>query len=274
MPREPHTRDWPVDALKAAGSPLVRLLVDGEARWGAVDGDEVLLCDAGASAPHPVGDGAERVDRAGAVFLPPTRPSKIVCVGLNYADHCAEMGESPEQVEITLFLKPPSALVGHGEAVVFPTESSRVDHEAELAAVIGARLSHATPEECEAGVLGWTCANDVTARDIQKGEKQWARGKGFDTFCPLGPWVVPGLDVSSLAVSCTVDGQVRQSGRTCEMIHRPYELVSFISRSMTLEPGDVVLTGTPSGIGPLQPGQTVEVSIEGIGTLANPVVSG
>lgn len=273
MSREPLTPDWPVQELKAAGSPIVRVLHDGQARWGAVDGDDVLLCDAGALAPHPVSPAAERIDRETALLLAPSKPTKVICVGLNYADHCDEMGMTVTRDELTIFLKPPSAVIGAGEQIVYPAESHRVDHEAELAAVIGARLSHATPEQAEAGVLGWTCANDVTARDIQKSEKQWARGKGFDTFCPLGPWIIPGLDVSDLLVACYVDDNVRQTGRTDQMIHKPYELVAFISHTMVLEPGDVILTGTPSGISPIVPGQTVEIRIEHIGSLINTVVS-
>ncbi len=200
------------------------------------------------------------------------RPGKIVCVGRNYREHAAELGHGvpPEPI---LFLKPPSAVVGPGEAIVLPplpTQLARVDHEGELVAIVGRSLRNATPEEAIAAVRGYTCGNDVTARDIQKVEDQWTRAKGFDTFCPLGPEVVA-IDPDDLEITTSVNGEVRQHGRTREMIQPVGDLLAYISRCMTLEPGDAVFTGTPAGVGPLHDGDVVEVAIEGIGALTNPV---
>lgn len=205
------------------------------------------------------------------VILPVVWPTKIVCVGTNYRDHAQEMGKDVPQ-EPLLFLKPPSAIIGNGQSIILPRASSRVDHEAELALVIGQTCRNASPEEVPACVFGYACANDVTARDLQKKDVQFTRAKGFDTFAPLGPWIeteVP--DPAALSVRTLVNGEVRQDGHTSAMIHKPFELVSFISRVMTLLPGDVVLTGTPAGVGPLRPGDEVRVEIETVGLLINPV---
>ncbi len=201
-----------------------------------------------------------------------TRPSKIVCVGRNYAEHAKELGnEIPERP--LLFFKPPSAILAPGEPILLPAASSRVEHEAEIGVVIGRRLRHATPEEAEQGIGGFTCVNDVTARDLQKVDGQWARAKGFDTFCPVGPRTVSGLDWRTLKVIGRVNGQVRQRGATSQMLFSIPQLLSYISGVMTLEPGDLIATGTPSGVGPLADGDVVEVEIPGIGILSNPVRS-
>ncbi len=201
-----------------------------------------------------------------------TRPSKIVCVGRNYAEHAKELGnEIPERP--LLFFKPPSAILAPGEPILLPAASSRVEHEAEIGVVIGRRLRHATPEEAEQGIGGFTCVNDVTARDLQKVDGQWARAKGFDTFCPVGPRTVSGLDWRTLEVIGRVNGQVRQRGATSQMLFSIPQLLSYISGVMTLEPGDLIATGTPSGVGPLADGDVVEVEIPGIGILSNPVRS-
>jgi len=198
------------------------------------------------------------------------KPSKIVCVGKNYFEHAKEMGgEVPP--EPLLFLKPPSAVIGPGDPIVLPRIASRVEHEAEIAVVIGERLRHVSPERAIRGVAGFTCLNDVTSRDWQKRESQWARAKGFDTFCPIGPTVVNGLDWQELEVFGRVNGEVRQHGRASEMAFGIPFVLSHISQVMTLEPGDVVATGTPAGVGPLRPGDLVEVEIPGVGVLANPV---
>jgi 2-keto-4-pentenoate hydratase/2-oxohepta-3-ene-1,7-dioic acid hydratase in catechol pathway len=206
-------------------------------------------------------------------LLPPATPSKIVCIGRNYADHAKEHGaEVP--VEPALFLKPPSSLAAHGSAVVVPPQSERVEHEGELALIVGRRCRGVSRERAWEHVLGITCGNDVTARDLQKSDVQWTRAKGFDTFCPLGPWVRSGMsedEVEDLEISCRVNDVVRQTGRTRQMVYPPAHLISYISSVMTLEPGDVVMTGTPAGVGPLEPGDVVEVEIEGIGVLRNPV---
>jgi len=198
-----------------------------------------------------------------------TRPSKIVCVGRNYAEHARELGnEVPDRP--MLFLKPPSALVGPGDPILLPGASSRVEHEAEIAVVVGRRLRFVSPEEAEAGIGAVACANDVTARDLQKTDNQWARAKGFDSFCPVGP-AVAGLDWRALEVIGRVNGRERQRGRSADMVFPIPVLLSYISGVMTLEPGDLVLTGTPAGTGPLQEGDVVEVEIPGVGILRNPV---
>ncbi len=205
-------------------------------------------------------------------LLAPVLPSKVVCIGKNYADHAAEMGgEAP--ADPVMFLKPSTSVIGPGEPVRLPASSSRVDHEAELAVVIG-RLCRDVPRERALDVvLGWTAANDVTARDQQKADGQWTRGKGHDTFCPIGPWVETDLDARDLAVQCRVDGALRQDGRTSQLLHDVPSLIAWVSAVMTLLPGDVLLTGTPAGVGPLEPGSTVDVVVEGVGTLTNPVVA-
>jgi 2-keto-4-pentenoate hydratase/2-oxohepta-3-ene-1,7-dioic acid hydratase in catechol pathway len=203
-------------------------------------------------------------------LLAPCTPSKIVAVGRNYRAHAAELGNSVP-AEPLLFLKPPSAIVGPGDAIELPPQSARVEHEAELGVVIGRRLRDAGPEEALAAVFGVTCVNDVTARDLQRADVQFTRGKGFDTFCPVGPALVECPDPSDLAVVARVNGVVRQSGRTRDMIFPVATLLAFISGVMTLEPGDLVSTGTPEGVGPLVVGDVVEVEVEGVGALSNPV---
>lgn len=203
----------------------------------------------------------------------PVKPSKIVCVGRNYAAHAKELGNEVPK-EPLLFFKPPSAIVGPGEAVVLPPESERVEHEAELGVVLGRRVRRASREEAGQAILGYTCVCDVTARDLQKKDGQWTRAKGFDTFCPVGPWIETGLDPADLEVRCLVDGVLRQSGRTSQMMFDVPSLVAYVSAAMTLEPGDLVVTGTPEGVGPLAPGNKVVVSIEGIGELGFGVVGG
>ncbi len=243
--------------------------------YGIVDGDpgeELVLVLDGDPLVGNVRPTGEQVRLVDVRLLAPVIPrSKVVCVGKNYADHAAEMGgEAP--TEPLLFLKPNTSVIGPLEAIVLPEQSREVHHEAELAVVIG-RLCKDVPRERVADVvLGYTCANDVTARDLQKADGQWARAKGFDTFCPLGPWIETDLDTSDLAVTATVDGDVRQSGRTSQMIHSVADVVMHASAAMTLLPGDVILTGTPAGVGPIHDGESVSVTIEGIGTLTNRVV--
>jgi 2-keto-4-pentenoate hydratase/2-oxohepta-3-ene-1,7-dioic acid hydratase in catechol pathway len=203
-------------------------------------------------------------------LLAPVAPTKVVCVGRNYRAHAKELGnELP--AEPLLFIKPSTAVVGPGAPIRIPEVSSEVHHEAELAIVIGRTLTRASPQEARAGIFGWTCVNDVTARDIQRAEKHFTRAKGFDTFCPVGPVVETALDPSDLSVTCRVNGEVRQRGFTRDMVFDPFTLVSFISRVMTLLPGDLVSTGTPEGVGPIRAGDVVEVEISGIGVLSNPV---
>jgi 2-keto-4-pentenoate hydratase/2-oxohepta-3-ene-1,7-dioic acid hydratase in catechol pathway len=199
------------------------------------------------------------------------RPSKIVAVGRNYIAHARELGHEVP-TEPLIFLKPTSAIVGDEDDVVYPKASLRVDHEAELAVVIGRRCKDVNEGDAFDYVRGYTCANDVTARDLQETDDQWTRAKGFDTFCPLGPQVVEDLDPSSLRVVARVNGEVRQEGHTSDMLFPVPALVAYISSVMTLEPDDVILTGTPPGVGPVQRGDIMEVEVEGIGVLRNRVV--
>lgn len=210
-------------------------------------------------------------------LLSPILPSKVVCVGRNYAEHAAEHGSEVPK-EPLLFLKPSTSVIGPRDAIRLPIFSKQVEHEAELAVVIGAPgARRADRAAAERAIFGYTCANDVTARDLQRSDGQWTRAKGFDSFCPLGPWITTGLDVSDLEIRCEVGPdpdalEVRQLGRTRDMVFDVPALVSYISHVMTLLPGDVVLTGTPAGVSPLTDGDTVSVRIEGIGELTNPVV--
>lgn len=201
----------------------------------------------------------------------PPPPSKIVAVGRNYAEHAAELGNVVPDKEPILFLKAPSSLVLDGGNIVLPPESQRVDYEGELALVIGRTVKSWPEERWLDALAGVCCANDVTARDLQKKDGQWARAKSFDTFCPVGPEIVAGLDPSDLAIETRVNGAPRQSSRTSKMVFPPKFLVGYVSRMMTLRPGDLILTGTPAGIGPLSPGDLVEVEIEKIGVLSNRV---
>ncbi|ROT32679.1 fumarylacetoacetate hydrolase family protein [Micromonospora sp. HM5-17] len=211
-------------------------------------------------------------------LLSPILPSKVVCVGRNYVEHAAEHGaEVP--TEPLLFLKPSTSVIGTRDAIRLPVQSKRVEHEAELAVVIGPPGARRADREAAArAIFGYTCANDVTARDLQRSDGQWTRAKGFDSFCPLGPWITTGLDAGDLEIRCEVgrrpdEMEVRQLGRTKDMVFDVPTLVSYISHVMTLLPGDVVLTGTPAGVSPITAGDTVTVSIEGIGELSNPVVA-
>ncbi len=201
----------------------------------------------------------------------PPFPSKIVAVGKNYREHAAEFGSTAPEDEPMLFLKAPSSLVfGEGD-IVLPPESQRVDYEGELALVVGRKIKNWPRERWLEALVGVCCANDVTARDLQKKDKQFARSKSFDTFCPVGPAIVAGLDPSDLAIASRVNGSVRQSARTSGMVFSPAFLLAYVSRMMTLFPGDLILTGTPAGVGPLAPGDVVEVEIEGVGILSNRV---
>lgn len=203
-------------------------------------------------------------------LLTPIIPTKIICVARNYEEHARE-----HQVEIPdypmIFLKPISALIGNEDEILIPPQSAQVEHEAELAVVIGKKAKWVDAGEAKNFILGYTIANDVTARDLQYKDGQWTRAKGFDTFCPLGPWIETEVDPSDLMISCRVNGELRQMSSTKEMIFPVTQLISYISSIMTLEPGDVILTGTPAGVDKLEPGDTVEISIEGIGTLKNSV---
>jgi len=198
------------------------------------------------------------------------RPGKIVCVGRNYREHAKEMGNDVP-TEPLIFLKPPSSMIGDGDAVVLPPQSSQVEHEGEIGIVIGRRMRRVSPEEARAGIQGILAANDVTARDLQKKDSQWTRAKGFDTFCPVGPIAAPPADLGSLSIVTRVNGVEKQRAKATEMVFSIPDLLSFTSHIMTLEPGDLVLTGTPSGVGKLSPGDVVEVEVLGLSRVRNPV---
>jgi 2-keto-4-pentenoate hydratase/2-oxohepta-3-ene-1,7-dioic acid hydratase in catechol pathway len=244
--------------------------------FGVLDGDGQVAQIEG----HPFGQisfTGSRYARADIRLLSPILPSKVVCVGKNYAAHVQEMntGDAPEAP--LLFLKPSTSVIGPGDAIRIPPGSTNVHHEAELAVVIGARgARHVRPEQALASVFGYTIGNDVTERDMQKRDGQWTRAKGFDSFCPIGPWIETdlaglGKDPADLELTCTVDGELRQQGRTSQLLFDVPTLISYISEVMTLLPGDVLLTGTPSGVGPIRAGQQVECTIEALGTLSNSV---
>jgi 2-keto-4-pentenoate hydratase/2-oxohepta-3-ene-1,7-dioic acid hydratase in catechol pathway len=243
---------------------------DGEILEGIVEGDEI----AEVSGLDSMLRGGRRVGAkrkiADVQLLPWGMARKVVGVGKNYAAHAKEL-KSEVPKEPLLLCKVSSSLIGHGQTIELPPASKEVHHEAELAVVIGQRLRRASETECAKAVAGVTCLNDVTARDIQRAEGQWTRAKGFDTFCPIGPWVTVGLDWRDLRVACRVNGQVKQDGRTSDQIFPVPVLLAFISAGMTLEAGDVVTTGTPEGVGPIRAGDVVEIEVEGVGVLRNPV---
>jgi 2-keto-4-pentenoate hydratase/2-oxohepta-3-ene-1,7-dioic acid hydratase in catechol pathway len=243
--------------------------------FGVVEGEPGALTVAQIEG-HPFGEIAftgQRWALPDVRLLSPILPSKVVGVGRNYAAHAAEMGnEIP--AEPLLFLKPSTTVIGPGDAIRLPLQSQQVEHEAELAVVINARgAREVTRERAMDSVFGYTIANDVTARDLQKKDPQWTRAKGFDSFCPLGPWIDTTVDPADLRVTAEVDGELRQDGRTSQFVFDVATLVSYISHVMTLLPGDVILTGTPAGVGPLAPGQSVTVAVDGLGSLTNPVVA-
>ena len=261
--------------MSDARSLLLRVMTEEGPRYGVVVAEHVYCLEG-----DPFGDW-EPGDRMGLLIelalLAPSVPTKIICVGLNYPAHADESSVAVPS-EPLLFLKPPSAVIGPEAAILLPPQSERVDYEAELGIVIGRVMGRSCRnvrrDEAWDHVLGVTCGNDVTARDLQQLDDQLTRPKGFDTFCPLGPWLVAGLgeeDVSDLEVACRVNGRLRQAGRTSNMTFSPTELIAYASSIMTLEPGDVIMTGTPEGVGPLVSGDIVEVEVGGIGVLRNPV---
>ena len=204
-------------------------------------------------------------------LAPPVEPSKIICVGRNYVEHAREHGVEVPEIPM-IFLKPPSSLIGTGDSILLPPQSSQVEQEAELAVVIGKKGRWIRPEEAGNYIFGYTIANDVTARDLQRKDGQWTRGKGFDTFCPVGPWIETDLDPYDILLTCRVNEEIRQMASTRDMVFSIQQLIAFVSSVMTLEPGDILLTGTPAGVGPLQHGDVIKISIEGIGDLVNPVM--
>jgi 2-keto-4-pentenoate hydratase/2-oxohepta-3-ene-1,7-dioic acid hydratase in catechol pathway len=249
---------------------LVRFRVGERIATGFLSGDEVRVLR-GTFFEDPVPSGVD-VPLEDVRLLAPVIPSKVVAVARNYPEHAAEMG-NPLPDRPMLFFKPATSVIGPGDPIPIPDGTDRVDHEAELGAVIGRLCRGVSEGDAPRFILGYTCANDVTARDWQKADGQWARAKGSDGFCPLGPWVETELDPMDVAVTSRVNGEPRQSGRSSDMVFSPGWLVSYISRTITLLPGDVVLTGTPPGVGPMTAGDRVEVEVEGIGVLENPVAA-
>ena len=230
--------------------------------------------NASALVPDPAGFDFEPIALSEADLLPPVTPSKIVCVGRNYRDHAKELGNEVP-AEPLLFFKPPSSLLKPGGAIVMPPASSRVDFEGELALVIGQRMTTFAGDDWRGYVRGYTLANDVTARDLQKKDGQWTRAKGFDTFCPVGPWVSDEVDPEAgLVLETRVNGELRQHGSTADFIFSIPQLLAYITAAITLEAGDLVLTGTPAGVGPLAAGDRVDVTIAGLGALSNTVITG
>ena len=255
---------------------ICRFAVDGEVSFGVVEGppggDPAELVVAPVDG-HPFAAftfTGVRHPLSSVRLLAPVLPSKVVCIGKNYADHVAEMG-GPAPTSPVVFLKPSTSVIGPGDTIRLPRDSTRVDHEAELAVVIGRLCRDVPRERALEVVLGYTAANDVTARDQQLADGQWTRAKSHDTFCPIGPWLETDLDVRDVAVQCRVDDELRQDGRTAQLLHDVPAVIAWITAFMTLLPGDVVLTGTPAGVGPLVAGNTVDVMVEGVGTLTNPV---
>lgn len=251
---------------------IARYRFEDDVHYGIVDGEIVRQI---AGTPFPTVASIEVTGEEHLLddvqLLAPVLPTKIIAVGKNYSDHIREMGGGTPPAEPMIFLKPSTAVVGPEAVIQLPPQSQRVEHEAELAIVIG-RLCKDVPEDrVDEVVLGYTCANDVTARDLQAADGQWGRAKGFDTFCPLGPWIATDVDPDDLRIECEVNEQIRQQGNTADLLFGVDHLVSWISSVMTLVPGDVILTGTPAGVGPLVAGDIVDVTIEDIGTLQNVV---
>ncbi|MPY84615.1 MAG: DUF2437 domain-containing protein [Actinophytocola sp.] len=250
---------------------LARIAHPAGVAFASIEGDEVLeIADHPFGAPNFTG---KRWPLAEVRLLAPILPTKIIAVGKNYAAHAAEFGgEVPETPLI--FMKPNTSVIGPNVPIKLPPSSERVDFEGELAVVIGQPVKHVSAARAGAAVLGYTVANDVTARDQQRADGQFTRAKGYDTFCPLGPWIETGLDPADLEIRTEVDGEVKQQARTSAIVHKVADLIEFVSHVMTLLPGDVILTGTPEGVGPLADGQKVSVTVEKIGTLTNPVQAG
>lgn len=246
----------------------VRLEANGVEYWARAEGQGFHLLTAA-----PWNGGREvGVSVPSGRILAPVLPSKVIAVASNYRDHAREMGK-PVPTVPKIFFKPPSSIIGPGTPIELPPDSTKVDHEAELGVIIGTRCKRVSTEDALDVIFGYTCCNDVTARDLQTQDGLFARAKGFDTFCPVGPHVVTSLNPAKLAVGCDVNRRVRQSGNTADMVFSVPELIAFISNVMTLEPGDLILTGTPAGVGQIIAGDRVTVSVEGVGAMTNTVVN-
>jgi 2-keto-4-pentenoate hydratase/2-oxohepta-3-ene-1,7-dioic acid hydratase in catechol pathway len=245
---------------------VVRVRYKERVFYATLEGNQVrcLNKDLGLNEPLPLDQ---------VLIMPPVAPSKIICAGLNFHAHALEMDKAVPD-EPVLFFKPPSAIIGAWQSIILPAQSTRVDYEGELAVVMGKVCRHVSEDQAAEYIFGYTCSNDVTARDLQAKDGLYARAKGFDTFAPVGPWIETELaDPSDVTIVTRLNGEVRQEGSSADMIFSPLELVSFVSSVMTLLPGDVILTGTPPGIGPMSPGDEVQVEISGVALLINPVIA-
>jgi 2-keto-4-pentenoate hydratase/2-oxohepta-3-ene-1,7-dioic acid hydratase in catechol pathway len=255
---------------------IARVTYQDKQIFGVVDGDpgeEMLALVEGDPLITGIQPTGMAIPLADARLLTPVIPrSKVIGIGRNYADHAAELGNEVP-AEPLLFLKPNTSVISPGDAIKYPRQSTNVHYEGELAVVISRPCWDVPAERASDVIFGYTVGNDVTARDLQRSDGQWTRAKGFDSFCPLGPWIVTDLDVSDLALTTELNGELKQAGRTAAMVHKIPQLIAYITSVMSLMPGDVILTGTPSGVGPMLPGDEVSVTIEGIGTLTNPVVA-
>lgn len=249
---------------------IARFSLNGEPRFGLVDGPELIVLNG-----HPLVNGVQPTNDRVAIkdvkLLAPSIPSKVVCIGKNYSDHIAELGLAPNP-EPTIFLKPSSSIIGPGDAIVLPPQSNQVELEVELAVIIGKLTRNVSIDRAIEHVWGYTVANDVTARDLQFSDAQWARSKAFDTFCPLGPWIETEFIPEGQIIESRINGEVAQASTLDQMIHGVAEIISYVSENMTLLPGDVILTGAPAGVRTLHKGDIVECEIEGVGNLFNPVV--
>ena len=248
---------------------IIRFSHEGRVRYGLVSGGRLRLYEGSPFAGGEVGKQTAPLSKVR--LLAPCRPSKVLAVGLNYKAHAKEM-KMALPTEPLIFMKPSTSVIGPGDKIVSPAISQRVDYEAEMGVVIGRSCRLVSPEEAKDYILGYTCLNDVTARDLQAHDVHLTRGKGFDTFCPVGPVIALDVDPTKLEVKALVNGKTVQKGNTSDMVFNAYELVSFFSQIMTLKPGDVIATGTPAGVGPVQPGDEVAIQVQGVGVLKNPVV--
>jgi 2-keto-4-pentenoate hydratase/2-oxohepta-3-ene-1,7-dioic acid hydratase in catechol pathway len=249
----------------------MRFAADDFTGYGLVEGDSVRPIYGDIFGDYALGEKSYSLDKI--KYLPPCKPQKIICVGLNYAEHAAESTLPGIPEEPVLFFKPLSALIGNLDSIVIPGWVDRVDYEGELAVIIGQTLKNVSVEEAESGIFGYSCINDVTARNIQKKDTQWTRAKGFDTFCPVGPFIVTGIGSENLKIETNLNGKIVQSANTSQLIKQPSEIISYISKVMTLYPGDILATGTPKGVGPMKEGDEVIITIENIGSLKNSVIS-
>lgn len=248
----------------------IRFLYGEEVCYGEVEDDNVFILDR-----SYLDEGYKRTEetvKLGEVrLLTPVQPSKIVCIGLNYAKHIEELGHTLHEDPV-IFLKPLTTLIGPEDEILLPKMSQQVEYEAELVVVIGKTLKDVPEDQVLDSIFGYTCGNDVTARDLQRKDGQWTRSKGFDTFCPIGPHIVPNLNPSNLGIRSILNGEIKQSSNTEYFLHSVPKLVSYISQIMTLTPGDVIMTGTPEGVGPMKSGDEISIQIEGIGELHNKVL--